>query len=152
MIFSSLTQVEWWRQGGLFNNTHPVKSVSFIILKMSRYNFRFRFRCFIFTSFRKILIRPMLIWWHLLLYTQCEQFLVCVTEQHYLSIFLSTKMSFFCCLASFLLAVWFCIYTHAQLRILKFQDVRFFFYLNSNYHLYFFYLYLCSLWRIQKNY
>ena len=31
-------------------------------------------------------------------------------------------MSFFCCLASFLLAVWFCIYTHAQLRILKFQD------------------------------
>ena len=31
-------------------------------------------------------------------------------------------MSFFFCLASFLLAVWFCIYTHAQLRILKFQD------------------------------
>ena len=31
-------------------------------------------------------------------------------------------MSFFCCLASFLFAVWFCIYTHAQLRILKFQD------------------------------
>ena len=31
-------------------------------------------------------------------------------------------MSFFCCLAYFLLAVWFCIYTHAQLRILKFQD------------------------------
>ena len=32
------------------------------------------------------------------------------------------KMSFFCCFASFLLAVWFCIYTHAQLRVLKFQD------------------------------
>ena len=31
-------------------------------------------------------------------------------------------MSFLCCLASFLLAVWFCIYTHAQLRILKFQN------------------------------
>ena len=32
-------------------------------------------------------------------------------------------MSFFCCLASYLcLPVWFCIYTHAQLRILKFQD------------------------------
>ena len=31
-------------------------------------------------------------------------------------------MSFFYCLAPFLLAVWFCIYTHAQLRILNFQD------------------------------
>ena len=31
-------------------------------------------------------------------------------------------MSFFCCRTSFLLAIWFCIYTHAQLKILKFQD------------------------------
>ena len=31
-------------------------------------------------------------------------------------------MSFYSVFASFLLAVWFCIYTHAQLRILKFQD------------------------------
>ena len=31
-------------------------------------------------------------------------------------------LSFFSVSASFLLAVWFCIYTHAQLRILKFQD------------------------------
>ena len=34
----------------------------------------------------------------------------------------STKMSFFFVSDSFLLAIWFCIYTHAQLRILKFQD------------------------------
>ena len=31
-------------------------------------------------------------------------------------------MSFFYCLASVLIVVWFCIYTHEQLRILKFQD------------------------------
>ena len=32
------------------------------------------------------------------------------------------KMSFFSVSASFLLVAWFCFYTHAQLRILKFQD------------------------------
>ena len=71
---------------------------------------------------------------------------VCVTEQHYISIFFTRLWSvrkpilfqykgrlvtnqqkchfqaFSSVPASFLLAVWFCIYTHAQLRIPKFQD------------------------------
>ena len=58
-----------------------------------------------------------------------------VTKQHCVSIFFTrlwsvrksmlfqykgpTKMSFLCFLASFLFAVWFCICTHAQLRIQK---------------------------------
>ena len=66
-----------------------------------------------------------------------------VTEQHYVSIFFTRlwsvrkpllfrdmgrlvtnqqKCHFPPVFASFLLVVWFCIYTHAQLRILKFQD------------------------------
>ena len=59
------------------------------------------------------------------------------TEQHYVSIFftrlwsvlfrymgrlVTNQQKLFSISSSFLLAVWFCIYTHPQLRILKFQD------------------------------
>ena len=69
-------------------------------------------------------------------------FLICVTEQHYVSIFFilvynlcaklyfsgtwimmtNQQRHFSPVFALFLLAIWFCNYTHAQLWILKFQD------------------------------
>ena len=72
----------------------------------------------------------------------CTKHLVCVTEQHYLSIFCTRvwsvgkamlfryigrlvtsqqKCHFYSLFASFLLVIWFCIYTHAQLKSWNFK-------------------------------